>query len=63
VGNNFRFGERAAEAVGLLRDATNIRERIFGGMHLDTAESLSSLAGVLYDRGDYATARPYGDES
>jgi hypothetical protein len=35
-----------------------IREKALGPEHLDTANSLNDLAGLLLDQGDLAAARP-----
>jgi hypothetical protein len=38
--------------------ALEIRERVLGPHHPDTATSLYNLAGLLRDQGDLAAARP-----
>jgi tetratricopeptide (TPR) repeat protein len=39
--------------------ALRIRERVLGGEHPDTANSLNNLGGLLQEMGDLAGARPY----
>jgi tetratricopeptide (TPR) repeat protein len=53
------FLGRAAysQAAPLLRDALEIREKVFGSEHPNTASSLNNLASVLQDLGDFAGAR------
>jgi tetratricopeptide (TPR) repeat protein len=39
--------------------ALAIREKALGSDHIDIANSLNNLGGLLYRMGDLATARPY----
>jgi Tfp pilus assembly protein PilF len=58
---SYRRGALADYAAGrpLLERAVAIREQALGEEHLDTAQSLSNLAGLLQDQGDLAGARPF----
>ena len=47
-----------AEAEPLLRDALQMRQRLFKGDYPDVANSLNNLAGLLHARGKYTEANP-----
>ena len=52
-----------ATARPLYDQALDIRERVLGTDHIDTAESLNNLASSLLAQGDYAAARPLLERS
>src|SRR5262249_45763645 len=58
AGNYFHRRASYSQAVQLLRDALEIREKTLGPEHSDTARSLNNLAFLLHDQGDFARARP-----
>jgi eukaryotic-like serine/threonine-protein kinase len=43
-------------AVPMLEKSLKLRRELYGGEHLEVAESLHHLAAVLYDKSDYAAA-------
>jgi tetratricopeptide (TPR) repeat protein len=45
-------------AIGIAKQAADIRRRVLGEQHPDTATSLHNLAGLYYLMGDYAKAEP-----
>jgi tetratricopeptide (TPR) repeat protein len=52
-----------AKAEPLYREALEIRQKVFGREHPDTAESLDNLAGLYWAIGDYAKAEPLYKET
>ena len=58
LGHYLRARGEFAPARPLLERALDIRERILGPDHPDTALSLNTLAGLLHGQGQLAAARP-----
>lgn len=58
TGSQFRAMGRYEEGMRLVSPTLELRERVLGAEHEDTAESLDNLAGLLMDTGDHAAARP-----
>src|SRR6202790_1229752 len=52
-----------AEAEPLYKEALEIRQKVLGRDHPDTAQSLNNLAGLYKATGDYAKAEPLYKEA
>jgi len=57
--NHFHY----EQAAPLLTRALEIRRRIFGANHTETAAALVKLGALAYETGDYETARKHFDEA
>lgn len=58
IGYTYRVQSRFAEAEPHLRASLDIRERVLGRSHQDTAQSMVGLAELYLLKGDYSRAEP-----
>jgi tetratricopeptide (TPR) repeat protein/tRNA A-37 threonylcarbamoyl transferase component Bud32 len=58
MGNAYRSLGLYADARPLLETALDVRRTLFGEVHADVAESLNSLARLLFDSGEMDVAEP-----